>query len=156
MKIPGQQRKAISPIVATVLIIAATLIAAAAILGYVFGIFGSASNTANVSIVGATIPSGVTVTASTFTVACATATGAGTISWSNTGSAGATASTVFLTYGGNTYNGAVPAACAPLAASSSGNIYITVVPVAPVKGNAFNGYVTLSNGAQASFTGTFS
>src|ERR1019366_2870651 len=46
----GQQRRAISPIIATVLIIAVTLIAAVAIGGFVFGIFGSASATANIAV----------------------------------------------------------------------------------------------------------
>src|SRR5271154_4650843 len=44
------QRKAISPIIATVLIIAVTLIAAVAIGGFVFGIFGSASSSAQVQV----------------------------------------------------------------------------------------------------------
>ncbi len=49
------ERKAISPIIATVLIIAVTLIAAVAIGGFVFGIFGSASNTAQVEVTAVTL-----------------------------------------------------------------------------------------------------
>src|SRR5271169_3542280 len=45
-------RKAISPIIATVLIIAVTLIAAVAIGGFVFGIFGSSSNSGEVQVTG--------------------------------------------------------------------------------------------------------
>src|SRR5216684_4215760 len=43
-------RRAISPIVATVLIVAVTLVASVAIAGFVFGIFASQGNTAQVAV----------------------------------------------------------------------------------------------------------
>ena len=46
------QRKAISPIIATVLIIAVTLIASVAIGGFVFGIFAQGQNSAQVAVTG--------------------------------------------------------------------------------------------------------
>ena len=84
MKISGQRRKAISPIVATVLIIAATLIAFAAVLGYIFGIFGSAASTANIS---ATVTAAVHGPAGTSGIDQTAAAG-GNITLSVTGSAG--------------------------------------------------------------------
>ena len=42
-------RKAISPVLATVILIAITLIAAIAIAGFVFGLFGTFTNTAQIS-----------------------------------------------------------------------------------------------------------
>ncbi|MDG6974340.1 MAG: type IV pilin N-terminal domain-containing protein, partial [Nitrososphaerota archaeon] len=50
MKISGRQRKGISPIIATVLIIAATLIAFAAVAGYIFGLFGSSTKSAQAQV----------------------------------------------------------------------------------------------------------
>jgi len=50
MRVPSK-RKAISPILATVILIAITLIAAVAIATFVFGIFGSSASPATYSIV---------------------------------------------------------------------------------------------------------
>ena len=48
-KVQKKNRKAISPVLATVILIAITLIAAIAIAGFVFGLFGSFTSSANVS-----------------------------------------------------------------------------------------------------------
>ncbi|MDG6903021.1 MAG: type IV pilin N-terminal domain-containing protein [Nitrososphaerota archaeon] len=47
-KVLQKKRKAISPVLATVILIAITLIAAVAIAGFVFGLFGTFSSSANV------------------------------------------------------------------------------------------------------------
>jgi len=49
LKITNNKRKAISPVLATVILIAITLIAAIAIAGFVFGLFGSFTSSAQVS-----------------------------------------------------------------------------------------------------------
>jgi len=49
MRISNKHRKAISPVLATVILIAITLIAAIAIAGFVFGLFGSFTSSAQVS-----------------------------------------------------------------------------------------------------------
>jgi len=49
LRIPTKKRKAISPVLATVILIAITLIAAIAIAGFVFGLFGSFTSSAQVS-----------------------------------------------------------------------------------------------------------
>jgi flagellin-like protein len=49
LRIPAKNRKAISPVLATVILIAITLIAAVAIAGFVFGLFGSFTSSAQVS-----------------------------------------------------------------------------------------------------------
>src|SRR5215469_4940709 len=48
-KFKKQKKKAISPVLATVILIAITLIAAIAIAGFVFGLFGTFTSTAQVS-----------------------------------------------------------------------------------------------------------
>jgi flagellin-like protein len=154
MKISGQQRKAISPIVATVLIVAATLIAAAAIIGYVFGVFGSASNTANIAVTSASMKSLV-------------AASAGSITLSNTGTASAYASAVSISYQGTSCT--LPSAdvtgggsALPIIGGATQTLAISLATAGQycgtttaISGNAYNGYVILSNGAQASFTGSF-
>jgi flagellin-like protein len=53
MKINGpRRRKAISPVLATVILIAITLIAAIAIAGFVFGLFGTFTGGQNISLAG--------------------------------------------------------------------------------------------------------
>ncbi len=52
------QRRAISPIIATVLIIAVTLIASVAIGGFVFGIFAQGQNSAQVAVTGTALSQG--------------------------------------------------------------------------------------------------
>ncbi|MDE1854204.1 MAG: type IV pilin N-terminal domain-containing protein [Thaumarchaeota archaeon] len=159
MKIKYGQRKAISPIIATVLIIAVTLIAAVAIGGFVFGLFGSSTNTAQISAVNAALSSTGTVTPNTFTVACATAAsttaGVGNIQFSNSGSANAAITTVSLTYGGKTYSSAAPTSGCTVTAGSSLYITISVYPAALTSGQQFTGFVVTNNGAQVVFTGTF-
>jgi len=54
MRLPSR-RKAISPILATVILIAITLIAAVAIATFVFGIFGSSASPATYSIVSSSL-----------------------------------------------------------------------------------------------------
>jgi archaeal type IV pilus assembly protein PilA len=49
-KVRKQKRKAISPVLATVILIAITLIAAVAIAGFVFGLFGSFTSSATLSV----------------------------------------------------------------------------------------------------------
>jgi len=150
------QRKGITPIIATVLIIAVTLIAAVAIAGFVFGIFGSAASTANVAAISATAAHGA---AGTLTAVCAAETTVPyvNIGLSNSGTAGTTATSITLTTGGSTVSTTLPTACT-IGASGSATATITVgieLGVATVAGQQFNGYVSLANGAEVLFTGTF-
>ncbi|MDG6982922.1 MAG: type IV pilin N-terminal domain-containing protein [Nitrososphaerota archaeon] len=92
MKISGRQRKGISPIIATVLIIAATLIAFAAVAGYIFGLFGSSTKSAQAQVVGESLTA---------------ATGASnglTMTFSNSGGQSVTITSVSVTIGGTTYS----------------------------------------------------
>jgi flagellin-like protein len=141
------KRKAISPVLATVILIAITLIAAIAIAGFVFGLFGSFTSTAQVSV--------------TQTALVSTGTGAsGTIVASNTGTSNAAINAISLTYGGQTCNpltGALPS----VTAGSSAPITLTAIQTTghcltqPTSGEQFTGSLALSNGGSAQFTGTF-
>jgi len=136
------KRKAISPVLATVILIAITLIAAIAIAGFVFGLFGTFTKTA--TVVGST-------------VSCTDAHGVCVIDLTNTGNANAATTGVCSeTYGGVTYAGtitagggtitaggaAVPATCSPTAAVALGS------------GALVTGSISLSNGGSVLFTGS--
>ena len=88
MKISGRQRKGISPIIATVLIIAATLIAFAAVAGYIFGLFGSSTKSAQAQVVSSSL------TASG---------GVLTVSFTNSGGQSVTVTTATATIGSATW-----------------------------------------------------
>jgi flagellin-like protein len=162
MKFTGQ-RKAISPIIATVLIIAVTLIAAVAIGGFVFGIFGSSSNSAQVQVtgialVGATLAAGSGADGSP---GCATGAAANSITLTNTGTAAAAATSMSITYGGAVYTFAITGACTvtPAGLASGNPMTITMAATDLVtgatSGASYTGTVTMSNGAILVFAGTF-
>jgi flagellin-like protein len=156
------QKKAISPIIATVLIIAVTLIAAVAIGGFVFGIFGSASATANIQVTSVNAPAAdFNVGTASATFSCATTATAGTsnIAVTNTGTAAASASSLTITWAGqsNTYTGSCTVGAA---GSGTATEYITLpktdtLLTTGVPGQTFTGTIAISNGASVLFTGTF-
>jgi flagellin-like protein len=160
------QRKAISPIIATVLIIAVTLIASVAIGGFVFGIFGQAQNSAQIAVTGEALTAAGFATGTAGTITCLTTTpGAGTpyLTLTNTGTGSAAVATITITWAGTNNAFALTAAtsCAIGAAGTvSATTYATFVAtpkvtVATTSGQAYTGTVTLTNGAQLLFTGTW-
>jgi len=146
----AKRRKAISPVLATVILIAITLIAAIAIAGFVFGLFGSFTSSARVSAVLPSIKGTTTV---------------GSITFLNTGTLNAAVNSISLTYAGVTcspFSGpaANPAATAPVtitAGTAPVTVYIAQNACgASSTGVAFTGSAALSNGGQVPFSGTFS
>ena len=148
----AKRRNAISPVLATVILIAITLIAAIAIAGFVFGLFGSFTTSARVQIAQATI------------VDSATTPGVGSSLLAlNTGTSNTIANTVSLTFGGHSCGltitggtvlltaGTAPGVSIPLTADSG-----TCNAFASTPGEAFTGIVYLSNGGQVPFSGIFS
>jgi flagellin-like protein len=160
----AQKKRAISPIIATVLIIAVTLIAAVAIGGFVFGIFGSASATANVQVTGASSPAtdftNVAPYTTTFTCSPTTQTPA-YFTLTNTGTASATVTGITITWAGASNVFTPAAACSVGAAGSpTATQYLSVgatakLTVGAISGQTYSVTVTLSNGASILYTGTF-
>lgn len=146
MRIPIRTRKAISPVLATVILIAITLIAAIAIAGFVFGLFGSFTSSAQVTVSSSSLAGG--------------AVPAGTMLALNTGTSNANANSLTLTYGGQTCAAAITHAPVQITAGLSPGVTLTVTAggctVVPTHGEAYTGSLSLSNGAQVPFTGTFS
>src|SRR5579872_621541 len=164
MKTSRDMRKAISPIIATVLIIAVTLIAAVAIGGFVFGIFGTSSQSAAISVTGTTLTAAGFGTGTSGTVTCVTSAPAVPyLTLTNGGTASAAVTGVTIAWAGSNNNFALTAAtaCAVGAAgSASATTYAEFVAspqvsVMPVSGQSYSGTVTLNNGAQLLFTGTW-
>ena len=105
-------RRAISPIIATVLIIAVTLIAAVAIGGFVFGIFGTSSQAATISVTGTTLTAAGFGTGTSGTITCVTSAPAVPyITLTNGGSAGSQVTGVTIVWAGQNNNFAMTASC---------------------------------------------
>jgi flagellin-like protein len=130
------KRKAISPVLATVILIAITLVAGVAIAGFAFGLFGSLSSTANVTV--------TSVTCSHTNDLC-------TLSLSNTGSAPATITgcSIYGVSASAVLGTVIGAGLAGISSfcQTNGGTYTA--------GTALNGQVTLSSGIQVGFAGTW-
>lgn len=139
------KRKAISPILATVILIAITLIAAVAIAGFVFGLFGSFTSTAQISISSET---------------CSVGGSQCTIYFLNTGTSTGSVSGASINYGGLGYTAltCTPATQTVVAGGEAASI--SCIPattfVGAVVGQAFTLEATASSGSQPLGAGSFS
>ncbi len=153
-------RKAISPIIATVLIIAVTLVASVAIGGFVFGLFGSSTSTAQVTAVNSALIH--LVAGAGLAVTCAATAGTpamGFVQLSNLGTANAQVTAVSLTFGGNTYSATLTSCGGTSPINAGGNLYLQFTAnaaAATATGQQYSGFAVISNGAQVVFTGAFS
>ncbi|MGP8125026.1 MAG: archaellin/type IV pilin N-terminal domain-containing protein [Nitrososphaerales archaeon] len=149
------KKKAISPILATVILIAITLVAAVAISGFVFGLFGTFTSSANLQ---------------GSTVSCFhTGGGIGTAQYcvfnlTNTGGSNAGVTGCFI-YGTAAYVGAADGIVAstpqtiPAGTTSPGiPVYCvaTAAQGAGAAGEVVSGSLVVSAGAPIGFTGTYS
>jgi len=145
-----RRRRAISPVLATVILIAITLIAAIAIAGFVFGLFGTFTSTARVQ---------ASVTQ------CVASTVANqedcTLIMTNTGNAATSTTTACsITYKGATYSGfvsaagnaAVGASIALPVGSTTAHCTSAGAPAAAGPGVQVTGSVVLLNGGNALFS----
>jgi flagellin-like protein len=156
------RRKAISPIIATVILIAITLIAAIAIAGFVFGLFGSFSASAQVSA-SASVTATQAQVANQGTFSCQTSAPTGSyILLTNSGTGAANALSMSVTAGGVTETVPVGATACVLSASGgltpSEYIVITGLGFTATQGASgvpYTGTVTMSNGGAISFAGSF-
>jgi len=149
-KVQRKNRKAISPVLATVILIAITLIAAIAIAGFVFGLFGTFTSTAQVQ---ASVTSCVASTVAN-QEDC-------TLILTNSGNAATSTTTACsLTFKGATYSGyvsvagnaAVGASIAVPVGSTSAHCTSAGAPAAAGAGVQVTGSVVLTNGGNALFS----
>jgi len=134
------KRKAVSPILATIVLIAITLIAAVATASFVFGLFGTLSSGADVQL---------TVTS------CKGLTGSCLLALSNTGGSPATADScaIYGSPGGVTGTLLVAAGTSGVAVTCT----ITALPSGGFSlGTAMTGAIKMSNGITIPFSGVWS
>lgn len=158
--------KAISPILATVLIIAVTLIGAVTIGGIAFGIWGSSSNAAQVQVTGIGLRANdfqkfvpnnyANITAFT----CSNIpSGPSLLTLTNTGIAPTRVLSVSITYSGQiTVFGTHDDCMIGAAGQSRDPLYLNFASSSALgtvasKGGAYSGTITLSNGAILIFAG---
>ena len=148
-------RSGISPILATVILIAITLIAAVAIAGFVFGLFGSftksyVSSSIPYSVVQTNLPTSPT---SNLTISCL-AQSASYFIISNTGAGNGTVVKVTMNYNGTTYTAKINSisGCVSLPAGHDRAIWITSLPVKTYTGEKYT--ITISYSSN-SYTDTF-
>jgi len=137
-KVHRKNRKAISPVLATVILIAITLIAAVAIATFVFGIFGTSASPATLSIVSSS-------------VSCSHATGLCTMNVANGGTAGGSITGA----GPGLGSGAAvtfTSTQASIPAGSPGQSVTIGMTVAAAAGQTITGYLTQGNGPNLYFS----
>jgi len=143
-------RKAISPVLATVILIAITLIAAIAIAGFVFGLFGSFTSSAQIS---------AQVSACYVSPGANATTNRCFLTLRNTGTSNAAFTGGSIKVGGIntacTFGGG-PASGTSVPASGSLKIACTAGGTAQTAGSQAVGTISLSNGASVPFSGTWS
>jgi len=147
-----------------VLIIAVTLIAAIAIGGFVFGVFGTSSQSAQIQVTGTTLTAVGFGTGTAGTVTCVTAGPAAPyLTLTNTGTSSASITGITITWGGanNQFSLTAATTCSIGGAGSTSAITYAQfvagpqVTITPVTGQVYSGTITLSNGANVLFTGSW-
>ncbi|MDG6907122.1 MAG: type IV pilin [Nitrososphaerota archaeon] len=146
-------KKAITPVLATIILIAITLIAGVAIGGFVFGLFGTLGSAPQVTAVTNSLAYGTANTAVGMT--CAATPSGSWIQLKNTGSAAANVLSMTVSYNGAPETIPATGTCS---VAVGGTTYILVTGLggpAANPGDSFQGSVALSNGAPVPFVGTF-
>jgi flagellin-like protein len=144
-KVQRKNRKAISPVLATVILIAITLIAAIAIAGFVFGLFGSFTSSAQVSAQD---------------TSCVGATDYCKVSLTNSGTSNVAVTGCSIQIAGTArLNTTASLTTARFNVPASGSATFNCVPAAVTAqtvGSQAIGSFSLSNGASVPFSGTWS
>jgi archaeal type IV pilus assembly protein PilA len=155
-----KNRKAISPVLATVILIAITLIAAIAIAGFVFGLFGNFLASARVSVTSVSCTEAAPGGSSTITCLY-TLTNNGNANTALSGSASLTYSDITLGSQTLSITGVNCDGGGSLSAGATCTITTTAVFTegagsgGVTGGTAFTGQIGLTNGGSAQYSGTF-
>ena len=174
----SRKRPGITPVLATIILIAITLIAGVAIAGFVFGLFGTLSNSPNVTVITNNLPHCVVNTpaaTATLTWTCfgattiVTSVSLTTVSGVACGSVAADAWIQFRNSGGGigtiqsltiNVNGVIVTFTPNCPIAASGTVYVTFGSIVingspPNAGDGFTGTAVMTNGASVPFVGAF-
>ena len=153
---PRSRRRAISPIISSVLLIAITLVATTAIGGFAFGTFSSSANTAEVAVIKTAVPAevGVGVTYAYCATSTGNSVGDGILELYNSGTAGTSAELLTIVYDGASVPVTLTGPCTILPESAV-YVLILALPYLVDTGVPYTGYVSTGNGAEILFTGDF-
>jgi flagellin-like protein len=160
-----QRREGITPVIATVILIAVTLIAAVAVTGFTFGLFGSFTSSPLVTVIGSSLSAGTLTGAAgtSLTASCATSAGAGSyVQLGNTGTASIAVTGGTIVYGTSTIPLSLTTSCSgasPVTVAPGASFYLqltvaTKMPTAAA-GQQFILNVVLANGVTIPASGTF-
>jgi hypothetical protein len=143
-------------------VVAVTLAASLAVSGFVFGVTGHAQNSAQVTVTGSALfATDFTSASATTTFTCASSSPGSNVAITNTGTAGSSATTVSIIWAGSSTAYAPSGTCdIGATGSSTASAFInfpstTKLTPSGIAGQTYTGTVTLSNGAQLLFTGTW-
>ncbi|MBI3858678.1 MAG: hypothetical protein HY296_00345 [Thaumarchaeota archaeon] len=156
----GHGRVAITPILATIILIAVTLVAGIAIAAFVFNLFGIFGNPPQISYNSAItlkISSGTLATPGAIAATCAASSTPGqSLEFTNIGTGTGTIRSV--TISSNAGGGPVPVTGVECTLIAGATKYITFTAVGPgtaFAGDTFSGFATLTGGQSISFANTF-
>ena len=140
MNVSGSRKKGISPVLATVILIAITIVAATSIAGFVFGLMGTFTNTATVSATSVSC-SGTPEVCTLF------ATNPGVGSTSITG-------VCALSFGGSSYQGTAVMVAGNLNGGGTGKLTCTSNTALShaASGSQVTGWFSVGNGANVLFS----
>jgi len=155
-------RRGVESVLATVMIVTVTLVASIAVAGFIYGTLDQSQNASLVAITGtflkgADFQAGGTTTA----FSCAGSAGGSWISLSNSGTAGSFVRGVTITWAGGGSTFTPTGSCAVGPAGSPAATVFLVFPTTmklgadAMAGQTFTGSVSLSNGAQVQFAGSW-
>jgi hypothetical protein len=154
------RRAGVDSIIATVLIVAVTLVASLAVSGFVFGVIGGAQNPVRIAVTGTSLfGSDFWAGGTTSTFTCAAASSGSYLTLTNTGTGSAAVSSVSITWAGGNSAFNPTGACSVGASNTAGETMYVVFPAntrittSATVGQAYAGTVTLSDGAQLLFRG---
>lgn len=152
-----QSRRALAPVLATVVIIASTIVITVATGGFIYGTLGSSANAALVGVQTVKMPSDIN-TGFTF-IFCYPNAGnfaGGYVELFNSGTAPTRLISLTFNYAGSSQT-IVPQGSCEFAPDTILYVIVVAMPLVfpPFPGSPYSGYVSAANGAEIMFDGTF-
>ena len=157
-----RSRPGIDSVVATMMVVAVTVVASLAVSGFVFGALGKSQIVARVAVTGTALPaSDFTAGGLNTNATCSTLSSAAYITLTNTGTGRATLAGITITWAGGKNAYTISGSCSVGTSGSADSTQFVVFPPttqmtpSAITGQTYTGTITLSNGARLLFTSTW-